>query len=71
MFNKEGIEVVVRLLTQSGFVIQIDEVTGNGLRMRAANGKTYVNTLVSLNHEEVLKLIHVLQEAEKYIYENK
>lgn len=68
---KDGLDVTVSFLTELDSVVEISEVHGGGLMMKVSNYKTNAITSVALNHEELLKLGEILQEAEKYIKENK
>lgn len=70
MFTDE-FDVSVRLTTELQATIKIEDVSGDGLMIYLINHLTKEQTQTGLTHEEVLKLIRVLQEAEKYIKENK
>jgi hypothetical protein len=70
MFKNE-FDVTVGFLTNLDSYIEVSEVSGSGLMIKAVNHKTDHEVSFALNHEEVIKLNEVLVAAEKYIKENK
>lgn len=68
---RDNFDTSVSLDTETHVTITINKVSGDGLMLHLSNRMTEEKTQTGLTHEEVLNLIEVLQEAEKYIAENK
>lgn len=68
---KDEFDITVCFSTELNATFKISDVSGVGLMIYVANRLTNEKVGTGLTHDEVIKLIEVLQSAEKYIKENK